>query len=506
MAKQYNARIQHKIDTWENWSKAENFFPLEGEIIIYTTDKDGNEKLGLKIGNGDGITNVHNLPFLQSNIEFIQSDWAQTDNTKPDYIKNKPIYNIIVNQETGKVEQLLDEIVAAAQSGMVLVCAGALSLITDNVMENGSYAMIQLTIFALPNTIISANIYADGTVEMELSDNMQMKSDRVTSISEESTDMQYPTAKAVYEALQNIDIISDWEDIQNKPEDLSDFNNDLGFQTETQVLSAINSKASEIEAKIPTIPTNVSAFTNDAGYQTAQQVNNAIANKQDIQVISNKGNTNTETWYFPLGQMVIDNSGNFGNYTFTGRFGGWIHSNTATYTIMLMNRGNYDGNIITSTVSASGQVDVALGLTDIVVAKNDDLSHTVYLKCNGYFCYDFSYTTYQHSIIYNGQYLTTAPNNIIWTLSDAPKTILSADGSFSATGGIEIPSHTHSASEINSGILSTDRLPTITVAKGGTGYTSITDTTYTADRYRASSLNSSEVNPTINGVIAWMYE
>lgn len=209
---------------------------------------------------------------------FPQSDFAQTDSTQPDYIKNKPIYNVIVNQETGKVEQSLDEIVTAAQNGMVLVCSGALSLVTDMVIENGSYTMIQLTMFALPNTVLPVNIYADGTIEMEMSDNMQMKSDKVTSISAESTDREYPTAKAVYDALQNIDIVSEWEDIQNKPEDLSDFNNDLGFQTETQVLSAINSKAVEIELKIPTVPNNVSTFNNDANYQTDIDVSNAIDN------------------------------------------------------------------------------------------------------------------------------------------------------------------------------------------------------------------------------------
>lgn len=153
-------------------------------------------------------------------------------------------------------------------------------------------------------------------------------------------------------------------------------------------------------------------------------------------VISNKNYTNGQTWYFPLGTMVIDNSGNYGNFTFTGRLGGWTNDNTATYSIMLMNRANYTGNIITSTVSASGQVTNALAICDIVVAKNSDLSHTVYLKCNGYFCFDFAYTQYQHSITYNGSYSTTVPSNIVWKLSEAPKTILNVDGSFSASGGI----------------------------------------------------------------------
>ena len=98
--KKIATRIQHKIDTWANWYKAENFYPLKGEIIIYTTDENGNEKIGLKIGNGDGITNVHNLPFVElkdgntatggADIEAIQSDWAQEDTSAIDYIKNKP--------------------------------------------------------------------------------------------------------------------------------------------------------------------------------------------------------------------------------------------------------------------------------------------------------------------------------------------------------------------------------------------------------------------------------
>ena len=66
--------------------------------------------------------------------------------------------------------------------------------------------------------------------------------------------------------------------------------------------------------------------------------------------------------------------------------------------------------------------------------------------------------------------------------------------------------HNHSASNITSGTLSSDRLPVISMEKGGTGQTSIEDTTYTTARYRASSLYSIETTPTVNGVIAWTYE
>lgn len=46
----------------------------------------------------------------------------------------------------------------------------------------------------------------------------------------------------------------------------------------------------------------------------------------------------------------------------------------------------------------------------------------------------------------------------------------------------------------------------IDVAQGGTGYTTLEDTTYTTVRYRASSLNSTETMPDINGSICWTYE
>ena len=191
----------------------------------------------------------------------------------------------------------------------------------------------------------------------------------------------------------------------------------------------------------PTIP---AAYTHPASHPASMitglatvATSGKYSDLSNIPVISNKAYSNGQTWYFPLGSMVIDNSGNYGNFTFTGRLGGWTNANAATFSIMLMNRANYNGDVITATVSASGEVANALAITDIVVAKNSDLSHTVYLKCNGYFCFDFAYTQYQHSIIYNGSYSTTAPSDIIWTLSGAPKTILAADGSFTATGGID---------------------------------------------------------------------
>ena len=91
MDKKFNARVQHKIDTQENWEKATNFIPLKGELIIY--DIDANNTLR-RIKIGDGITPVNDLQFVSA-----QSDYEQNDSSQPDYIKNRTHYKEVIHQE-----------------------------------------------------------------------------------------------------------------------------------------------------------------------------------------------------------------------------------------------------------------------------------------------------------------------------------------------------------------------------------------------------------------------
>ena len=80
--KTISARMQMKTDTALNWSKAINFIPKKGEIIIYEADSDyGYERMKI----GDGSTKVNDLPFVIG-----AKDWHQNDSTASDYIKNRP--------------------------------------------------------------------------------------------------------------------------------------------------------------------------------------------------------------------------------------------------------------------------------------------------------------------------------------------------------------------------------------------------------------------------------
>jgi hypothetical protein len=62
--KNIKSRIVHKHDIESNWSKATNFIPKQGEIIIYDIDSNHSYE---RIKIGDGTTKVNDLPFADAN-------------------------------------------------------------------------------------------------------------------------------------------------------------------------------------------------------------------------------------------------------------------------------------------------------------------------------------------------------------------------------------------------------------------------------------------------------
>lgn len=76
--KTYQGRIVQKHDSSANWTKATNFIPLKGEIIVY-------DDLN-KIKIGDGTTKVNDLDFINDNDAL--AIIAKTGNYND--LKNKP--------------------------------------------------------------------------------------------------------------------------------------------------------------------------------------------------------------------------------------------------------------------------------------------------------------------------------------------------------------------------------------------------------------------------------
>lgn len=90
MSKKISTRIQVKSDTTAHWNTASNastpFIPLEGELIFITDE--------YEIKVGDGSHTVNELSFINK-----QADYNQTDETKSDFIKNKPVPTIKAEDE-----------------------------------------------------------------------------------------------------------------------------------------------------------------------------------------------------------------------------------------------------------------------------------------------------------------------------------------------------------------------------------------------------------------------
>lgn len=99
--KHLKTRIQHKIDTYNNWNLADNFIPLKGEIIIYTPDpKDDARPIQLKIG--DGSSYVKDLPFITGKTE----DMIIEGSDNP--ISSGAIYDVLYSEYSDLNAQTVD--------------------------------------------------------------------------------------------------------------------------------------------------------------------------------------------------------------------------------------------------------------------------------------------------------------------------------------------------------------------------------------------------------------
>lgn len=109
--------------------------------------------------------------------------------------------------------------------------------------------------------------------------------------------------------------------------------------------------------------------------------------------------------YYRLANFPIDDSGNWASILITGRLGGWVNTNMASWNILLANRSDAgDGVTIKASVSGIGNIWPALGCCDLVVYAQPDKSAILYIRVpsDQYFVYDLSYTSIQATPAYTG--------------------------------------------------------------------------------------------------------
>ena len=148
-------------------------------------------------GSYNDLTEKPTIPDAQ-----VQSDWNQGDDTKKDFIKNKPT----IPDVTGKADK-----VSSPTSGNF---AGLDS--NGNLTDSGSKASDFATAaqgakadtaYQKPSGGIPASDLASGVIP-DIS-GKEDSSNKVASINSNSTDSQYPTAKAVYDVItSNEEVVS----------------------------------------------------------------------------------------------------------------------------------------------------------------------------------------------------------------------------------------------------------------------------------------------------------
>lgn len=264
-----------------------------------------------------GKANQSEVNAIQSSLQGISTELAgkasQTDVTK-------------LQTDLGNVNNLSTQqknVVLAINEVLAAVGAGGTGSVVSLVKTEGGYELYQgsalVGVIEFSSDIADGSIVttklADGSVTLvKLSSNVQAslgKADTAvqpSALSEEVAKLESAIAKK-----------ADSADIPSVPTKVSDLTNDSGFQTASQVNTAIeqavSDKASQSEvtqlgkdvddvktglsgkvaqgdfdtleqavadkAEKSEIPTKVSELTNDSGYQTASQVQGAVAGKQD---------------------------------------------------------------------------------------------------------------------------------------------------------------------------------------------------------------------------------
>ena len=111
-----------------------------------------------------------------------------------------PVFKAVYGETT------FEEIKAAYDSGKVVHCDyNSLCYVLSRITANGAYFAAVNDPYAYRMDCTSSSQWTNRVIELEVTSN------KVTSLSDKSTDTQYPSAKAVYEALQNVGGEKEWK-------------------------------------------------------------------------------------------------------------------------------------------------------------------------------------------------------------------------------------------------------------------------------------------------------
>ena len=200
-----------------NW---EHIGSTDVDLSGYQTKIDSSHKLNADLVDDTTTTNKFvtstektKLSGIEAGAEVnVQSDWNEADDTKDDYIKNKPTIPT-VNNATLTIQKnstTIDTFTANASVDKTINITVPTD--TSDLTNGAGYTTNTGTITSVKmnGSTISTSGEADlGTVITSHQDisGKEDKTNKVTSLSNSSTDTQYPSAKCVYDLIGDVETI-----------------------------------------------------------------------------------------------------------------------------------------------------------------------------------------------------------------------------------------------------------------------------------------------------------
>lgn len=163
-----NVRYILKHDTEENWKKASNFSPKNGEPIIYDIDST-HAKQRIKIG--DGSTNVNNLPFIANDnllesIKYVsESELSSEENLDASYqycVTDLLSYDDLNSDLQAKIDKA-----ASVDNKLDKVTEAGAYPRLYNIKPDGTQDTVSFTSSAVAYAVVQRDSNGDVTVPVE---------------------------------------------------------------------------------------------------------------------------------------------------------------------------------------------------------------------------------------------------------------------------------------------------------------------------------------------------
>jgi hypothetical protein len=249
------SRIVHKHDIEENWLKAVNFIPKQGEIIVYDID-DTYTYSRFKIG--DGKTNINDLPFYFEQV--LPSDIGDLKSTVTELNYMSGVTDNVQSQLDNKtqVQMTSENLTEILQTLKILKLTQEEY---DTASKNGS--LEDDTLYLTPNQEIDLSNYA--TI-----DQLNNKADNNHKHDEYITNDQLSTKSDIehkHDEYATIDQLNNKADSEHSHDDI--------YSTKTEINNCINASLDE------------SKSYSDANLNVAKTyTDNAVSQKSQIKIIT----------------------------------------------------------------------------------------------------------------------------------------------------------------------------------------------------------------------------